>query len=1701
MRAAVYAAIVALCFAGSGLFPNQPVAGRENKQQSLRGAAALEQLKQDGQYESLQAAMNRARYSVNRTTRTPLGRVAWHAPNPTAGYDAYVTENGVSIAINDDSYVSLSLHSLGYGTALRTLAPGVVSGDKQTIDITRDGGMREWYVNGPDGLEHGFTLAEPPGARQKGVPLRLAMQVSEGWRAVESEDGKQVTLRGANGQAVEYGKLVVRDKQGRVIPARLTVAGELVIIEAEDNEAVYPLTIDPLFFLQQRLTAADGAANDYLGYAVALSGNTALVGAPYDDVSGMEQGSAYVFVRNGATWTQQARLIAQQDGTSFDYFGYSVALDGETALVGAVYGPGSANPEQGAVYVFVRGGTTWTQQARLNAGDGQAQDQFGAAVALDGNTALVGAFNHQISSTSGKTGAAYVFVRNGVAWTQQARLDANDVAADDRFGFSVALDGDTALVGAPADNVGANADQGSAYLFTRSGAIWAQQQKFTTTDSAAGDYFGAAVALGGEKALVGAYLSGSDDRGKVFTFRRGATGWTQTDGTLAPNPTAGAHFGLSVALSGDTMVIGASLGLSAQGVDQRSAYVFVYGGEWFPVRQLGPELGSANDGFGHAVALDGDAVLVGAYRGDAGANDQGAAYAFVLHDSRHVEQQQLTANDGAGGDYFGDAVALSGDTLVVGAQYDTIGANVEQGSVYVFTRNGAVWTLQQKLTANDGAADDYFGRSVALSGDTLAVGAEGGDISANVEQGSAYIFTRSGATWTQQQKLTANDGAANDSFGAAVALGGDTLVVGADGDTIGANSSQGSAYVFVRNGATWTQQQKLTANDGGLQDSFGNAVALSGDTVAVGALYDTIGANTRQGSVYVFTRTGAAWAQAQKLTANDGAAGDSFGFAVALSGDTLAVGAIFDTIGANTRQGSAYVFLRSGGTWMQQQKLTANDGAAEERFGSAVALSGDMLVVGARGDTIGANSSQGSASAFTRVGNWVLKQKMTASDGMANDNFGAAVALSGATVVVGAGVDDIGANSNQGSAYVFVSPACPAITLAPAGLPNGALGAAYNQQITAGGGGVGNYQFAVSSGALPPGLTLNYGNGQLSGTPTATGTYRFTITTTFVLSGCPGRREYTLTIVPSCTTITINPTGLPAGQGGTGYSQQLISGGGAAPYSFAVTAGALPNGISLSATGLLSGAPTAFGTFNFTVRAADANGCTGTRAYTLTINQPCATITVNPSSLPNATQGTAYNRTITASGGVAPYTMSVSAGGLPAGLNLSGTGLLSGTPTGAGSFNFTIRATDANGCQGARSYTLTVSPSGGAATGLQYYPLPRPVRLLDTRPGETACNAPGIPLADHGTLVLPVRGSCSGITIPANAQAVAGNATVVNFISNGGFITLYPSDAAQPNASNLNFTANHIVPNSFSVGLGNDGAFKISSSAATHFIVDITGYYAPPGTGGLYFHPLPRPVRLLETRSGETGCFNNSSQPLAANGTIIQPARVTCDGLTIPANAQAVVGNATVVNFLSPGFGFITLWPSSAPQPNVSNLNYTLNQIVPNSFIVGLGNDGAFRIFASTSAHLIVDVAGYFSPDADDANGPGLLFNPLPQPVRLLETRPGEIGCFDNGGQPLAGGQTFTLTAQGACSGVTIPATAEAVVGNGTVVNFNSTGFNFIKLWPTGASQPTASNLNFAENQIIPNSFTVRIGTGGSFNIFASGTTHFIVDLSGYFAP
>ena len=379
---------------------------------------------------------------------------------------------------------------------------------------------------------------------------------------------------------------------------------------------------------------------------------------------------------------------------------------------------------------------------------------------------------------------------------------------------------------------------------------------------------------------------------------------------------------------------------------------------------------------------------------------------------------QVTASDGAANDRFGISVAISGDTAIVGASSDDVGANANQGSAYIFVRNGTTWTEQAKLTALDGAAQDFFGVSVSIYGDTAVVGANMDDVGANMNRGSAYVFIRNGTTWTQQAQLIASDGAGGDQFGFSVSISGETVIAGAYLDDVGANSNQGSAYVFVRSGTAWTEQAKLTAADGAVGDGFGYGVSISGNTIIAGASGDDIGANSDQGSAYIFVRNGTTWTEQAKLTASDGAASDQFGISAAVSGETAIVGAIYDDVGANSDQGSAYIFVRNGTTWTEQAKLTASDGAADDQFGYGVSIYGGTVSVGAPGS----NVDKGSAYVFVRKGMvWMQQPKLTALDGAANDGFGFVTAVSGDKIIVGALSDDVGANTDQGSAYFFVA--------------------------------------------------------------------------------------------------------------------------------------------------------------------------------------------------------------------------------------------------------------------------------------------------------------------------------------------------------------------------------------------------------------------------------------------------------------------------------------------------------------------------------------------------------------------------------------------------------------------------------------------------------------------------------------------------------
>jgi len=298
----------------------------------------------------------------------------------------------------------------------------------------------------------------------------------------------------------------------------------------------------------------------------------------------------------------------------------------------------------------------------------------------------------------------------------------------------------------------------------------------------------------------------------------------------------------------------------------------------------------------------------------------------IISNNDWLEQDKLLASDGAYRDYFGLSVAIDGDYAIIGAYRDDDNGDMS-GSAYIFTRSGTAWTEQAKLLASDGAAGDYFGRSVSIDGDSVIVGAYWDDDNGD-ESGSAYIFTRSGTAWTEQAKLLASDGAADDRFGVSVSIDGDYAIVGAHWDDDNGEWS-GSAYVFKRDGTVWTEQAKLLASDGAASDNFGVSVSISGDYAIIGALWNEDN-GVDSGSAYVFKRDGTVWTEQAKLLASDGAEYDCFGRSVSIDGDYAILGTYGDDDNGEW-SGSAYVFKRDGTAWTEQAKFLASDGAEYDR--------------------------------------------------------------------------------------------------------------------------------------------------------------------------------------------------------------------------------------------------------------------------------------------------------------------------------------------------------------------------------------------------------------------------------------------------------------------------------------------------------------------------------------------------------------------------------------------------------------------------------------------------------------------------------------------------------------------------------------------------------------------------------------------------
>jgi hypothetical protein len=586
-------------------------------------------------------------------------------------FTARFASTGAEVAAGDSRW-GLGLAAVGRGDALEAVPAAAPITEANRVSYRR-GSVEEWYVNGPAGLEQGFTLGERP-VGDPGRALTLALGSAESLTGKVDPGGSGLVLtRGSDSLA--YRGLIVRDATGRTLPAHLELRGGRALVRVDDRAAQYPVTVDP-FVQAAKLVASDGAAGDRFGYSMAISGSTVVVGAPVATVgTNTVQGAAYLFTAPtspGGTLTQVAKLTSS-DGAANDQFGFSVAVDGTTVVVGAPDTTVNGNSDQGAVYVFTQPAGGWAgpptaplnESAKLTASDGLSRNPIGVSVGISGGTVVTGAEAAKVGSNP-QQGAGYVFVEPAGGWsgpqTQSAKLTASDGAANDELGASAAISGTTVVLGAFEAAVAGNAGQGAGYVFVQPAGGWAGLPTAPLHESAK--------------------LTASDGSEDAF-------------------------LGVSVAVSGTTVVAGADQANVGPNFSAGAAYVFL----------------APSGGWSAPTVPPAAPVNV-------------------------PETAKLVASDAGGGNMLGSAVGISGNVVVAGAPQAKIGANFSQGAGYVFVAPAGGWTgtaaapqdETAKLTAADGATSAILGGSVAIWGTTVVAGASLGAVGGNAKQGAGYVF-------------------------------------------------------------------------------------------------------------------------------------------------------------------------------------------------------------------------------------------------------------------------------------------------------------------------------------------------------------------------------------------------------------------------------------------------------------------------------------------------------------------------------------------------------------------------------------------------------------------------------------------------------------------------------------------------------------------------------------------------------------------------------------------------------------------------------------------------------------------------------------------------------------------------------------------------------------------------------------------------
>ncbi len=661
---------------------------------------------------------------------------------------------------------------------------------------------------------------------------------------------------------------------------------------------------------------------DNTGTALAFLANEIAVGIPRAEVEPVTEAGIvklFAFNASGAVERQVLRAVTPQTD---ERFGFALAASGNVLAVGV------PRDGTGRVEIFVRGLGGYERQQVLWPEVGAGEALFGHALAMDGDELLIGA-----PDASGG-GAVYRARRIGGQFSVPARLGL-DATPSSELGAAIAVHGNVAVVGAP------GGDAGRALVLSLDNGDWTLATTITAQDGTPGMRYGAALAIDNSRLAVGAFAALGGD-GAVYAYPRAGTALgTPTRIDIANGGTAD-RFGISVGFVDELLLAGTDQSTVGNNRGQGSVRAYApNGASWQASGQIDTGDGGMYDRYGTSVAVHGDIAVVGAYLEDAPAGvDAGNVHWFRRSGSGWQYGGALPAPDGESEDRYGIAVALDAERLIVGAYWDIVGNNVDQGSAYVFRRNGTGFVFEQKLTAALGNESHLFGFSVDIDGDVAVIGARG----AFANSGRAHLFQRQNGVWVEGATLAAPTVQFGSAFGASVALRENAVIVGAPVVTLNGVAGAGEAYQFTRTGTFVRALSAPILREGA---AFGFSVDTDGASALVGAFQD---GSPVIGAAYVFNLLSGN--TEATLTPQGARPGDSVGISVAIEGDSILLGASGVDVDGVSNAGAAYRFLRNGNTWAQAPRLISSLPGNGSAVGRSVALHEGVLVLGAPGEAI-----------------------------------------------------------------------------------------------------------------------------------------------------------------------------------------------------------------------------------------------------------------------------------------------------------------------------------------------------------------------------------------------------------------------------------------------------------------------------------------------------------------------------------------------------------------------------------------------------------------------------------------------------------------------------------------------------------------------------------------------------------------------------